>query len=260
MDKILKEITKMGYTVSVRLVNNDKTNMIVNPKHNETETTDGTVYIGDQFVWKNIPNDKLAKKIMKFEEDSANKLKEKLEKQKWRPTISTSRYDHYALSWWSLREPEYSTERKEYHRYVRNWVGLSVSEISKVDFEIISQFLKNFKKTEVFSMSFDEESFEEVKMSDFFADKIKPADWFEYGITCMSIWFKDLDTHNKFVSLLDSITERTVVIEIGEMADLKAIKKTLKDDNYMFSDDRGKSYISMIDDGIKPVIVKMFAG
>jgi len=260
MDKILKEIIKMGYTVSVRLVNNDKTNLIVSPKHNEKETTDSTVYIGDQFVWKNIPNDKLAKKIKKFEEDYANKLKEKVEKQKWRPEISTSRYDHYALSWWSLSAPDFHTDRKEYCRYIKNWVGLSVSEISKVDFEIISKFLKNFKKTEVFTMAYDEDAYEEVKMSSFFADKIKPSDWFETGITSMVIWFKDLDIHNQFVSLLDSIVERTVVIEIGEMADLKAIKKTLKDDNYIFTNDRGKSYISMIDDGTKPVIVKMFAG
>ena len=260
MDKFLKEIAKMGYDLSIRIVNNEeRTNILVCPDKNEPATY-GESYMGYKFIWKNIPNEKLAKKIMKYEEDYKNKIEEKIEKQKWRPAISTSRYDHYALSWWSLGEPDYRSDRKEYCRYIKNWVGLSVSEISKADFIIISQFLKKFKKTEVFHIAYEEDGFDEITISDFF-NTIKPADWFRSGITSMAIWFKDLDTHNQFVSLLDGIVERTVVIELGEKADFDAIKKTLKnDDNYIYVKDRGKSYISMIDDGTKPVIVKMFSG
>ena len=219
------------------------------------------------FVDNNAKSRKLEEKLRKMEEEEYAKAIAKAEKQRWRPCISSNREDNF--SWWSLGEPDFGTARKEYYRYQNNWVGLTLCSISKFEFNLISKFIGKYTKKEIFNIAYISEygNFSETNVSQIIPDNISSEDWIELGAESVSIWFRDLETHNKFISFLENIPQRDIKIDLGATADISTIEELLKDKNYYIKikkdiDDNSiiDGFVNFVGDEKTAILIKMFAG
>jgi hypothetical protein len=207
----------------------------------------------DQKWWAKIK----ANQEMWFEREMA-RIHAEAEANAWRPQISNSKTSNpYQLSWWSLGQPEDESEveeqggtaspnwRAERNAYKRMWCGLTLSNPNAYERKLIEDFMASLRKKECFF------HFEQWQ------DREK-----EVGVHLTStggFWFKNLDDHNRFVALLESIPARTQMFVFGEAADIKAIRHLLKGENYMIT--KGDDGVALtMPEGSNAVLAKMFVG
>ena len=196
-----------------------------------------------------------------------------LEPNSVRPDVSNSETtNEYDIAWWSLgrmEEGDGENWKEEQFLYDSGWYGITICHFSDYERAEIERHINRGGTTDTRKLmewvNFERiaEEYKVISLDGLITFINSSSEIGEYETTEISVWFKDLSEHDRFVYSLKQLETRARNKKyiLGEEADIAGIHQLLQDENYRICS--GHSSVLTISgslDSTKMTLLKMFIG
>lgn len=188
-----------------------------------------------------------------------------------RPDVSNSETSNdYEIAWWSLGQMEEGDgENWEEERYLYDagWYGITISHFSDYERAEIGRYINRggtMGTRELMKwVSFERiaEEYKVISVEGWVTFVNSSNEVGDYETLEISLWFKDLADHDRFVHSLKNINTRNKKYILGTEADIAGIHHLLQEENYRICS--GHSSVLTISNSVastKMTLLKMFLG
>lgn len=188
-----------------------------------------------------------------------------------RPEVSNSETSNeYEIAWWSLgqmEEGDGKNWKEERYLYDSEWHGITICHFSDYERAEIERYINRGGTTGTQELmkwiSFERiaDEYQVISVEGWVTFENSSSEIGDYETTEISVWFKDLKDHDRFVYSLGNIRTRNKKYILGTEADIDGIHQLLKEENYRICS--GHRSVLTITDSLastKMTLLKMFLG